>query len=96
MKETKPIPEPMRRILSGYCDVNAFELVDQLAKNVRSEIMPAEDAALFKQQLREAITRPYITPEQYQKLTGDDEYFTQELLQAWLQELWVKVFGNDR
>lgn len=89
------IPEPLATILSTYCDVNAFEMVDCLHGDIRNKKIALEDARLFKEQLRDAIVNKTITTHEYKSLTGDSEYITQEDLQGWLRELWSKVFPND-
>jgi hypothetical protein len=87
-----PVAEPLAEILSTYCDVNAFEMVERLAEVVSDGQMNDMKVSLFKNQLLNAIKNETITPLQYKKLTGDSDFPTQEKLQVWLRELYETVF----
>lgn len=89
------INETFADILKGYCDVNAFEMVDYLAEVVNDGRMRPEKASIFKEELLNAIKNQTLTPSQYKKLTNDDEYDTQEKLQMWLRELYTLVFKEE-
>jgi hypothetical protein len=91
-----PVEEPLAEILKSYCNINAFELVDRLAEGVHDGRIRADKAALFEKQLSNAIENETISPSQYKALTGDNEYNTQEELQAWLRELYEMIFGENK
>lgn len=90
------VPEPLATILETYCDANAIEMIDLLKQRVIREELPSEEIILFKKQLYDAIKNQTVTPEQYKKLTGDNEYPTQEALQAWLRELWDRIYPDEK
>lgn len=78
--------------LKTYCIVEA-PAVDKLKKSVQSSI-ESERAKIFLNQSSGAITNNSITPEQYEKVTGE-AFNTQEDLNKWLKELWYNVFGYE-
>jgi hypothetical protein len=85
--------ETLAKILSLYCNVNAFD-PDQLLQDLQQKRIPEDEAATFQQQLAEAIVHNTLTPQEYKKLTGDNEYNTQEELEIWLKELWSQLYGS--
>ena len=83
------IQEPLKTVLKKYCHVETYD--PQLLRNAVStgQGFPY-DADLFKAQLRDAIDTRSITPQEYEALTEED-FDTQEDLQAWLEELWTDI-----
>lgn len=86
------IAEPLRKILYTYCDVNAPEMVYSIADKTSG--VSVEDLNLFKSQLINAIKNESISPEEYEKLTGD-VYNSQEELQICLREIYSIVFDEN-
>jgi len=80
------IKEPLKRVLSTYCDVNAIELINEISRSLN-----ANDLELFKVQLIEAIAEESISVAEYERLTSDDLETPQDL-KLWLIELWETVF----
>lgn len=83
------VDEPLKKILSTYCDANAMELV-----NLLPEKMKHYDIELVKSQLRSAIKGGTISIEEYERLTND-YYETEDELKEWLIELWEIIFGEQ-
>ena len=81
--------QPLKRILSTYCDVNAMELVSEIPHINSAEL------ALFKQQLANAIATGSISVAEYEALTGD-EFENESELTEWLTALWESVFSRWR
>jgi hypothetical protein len=88
------VQDPLAKILSLYCNVNAFD-INQLSQNLRQKRISETEASTFQKQLAEAITHHTLTPTEYKKITGDNEYNTPEELEAWLKELWDKLYSNE-
>ncbi|ROQ27378.1 hypothetical protein [Gallaecimonas pentaromativorans] len=84
------IKEPLKTILRKYCHVECYDpqLIREAIKTGRG--FPY-DVELFKSQLREAIDKELISPEEYEKLTEED-FDSQEELQIWLEEFWSELF----
>ena len=83
------IKEPLETVLRKYCQVECYDS-QLLRKAINTGQGFPYDAQLFKSQLREAIDMKLITPEKYEELTEED-FDTQDDLQAWLEELWKEV-----
>jgi hypothetical protein len=83
------IKEPLKTILRKYCHVECYD-PQMLREAINTGKGFPYDAVLFRSQLREAIDRKLITPEEYEALTEED-FDTQEDLMAWLEELWSEV-----
>ena len=93
LKETK-VPEPLAAIFYTYLDVNGFteHWRDSLKHGVSQ--LPMEGGGdLFRNQLADAILHQTVTPENYEKLTGQT-FDAQQDLQKWLLELWEVLYGN--
>jgi hypothetical protein len=88
------ITDPLARYLRICCNPNAPELLNQL-QDVMAHQVPTDVAQQFKQQLAHAINRWTITPELYKKITKDNEYTTQDLVQDRLIEIWRLVYGDE-
>lgn len=80
------IPDPLQTILRRYCQVESYDPA-VLRHDLRNGKGFPYDEALVKQQLRQAIDRRSITPEDYAALTSED-FDSQEELQTWLENLW--------
>ena len=74
------IEEPLKTILKSYCHVECYDPVILRNAMISGKGFPY-DANLFKFQLREAIDRKSISPEDYEALTEED-FDSQEDLQA--------------
>jgi hypothetical protein len=89
------IPNPLSTLLSTYCNVNAIEMIYFLRDDIRDKKISKKESELFKKQLLYAIKNKTITIEEYKKLTGENEYLTQDDLQKWLKEFFVIIFVNE-
>lgn len=83
------IDEPLKTVLKKYCHIETFD-ASFLWRAVQTGEGFPYDVELFKGQLRSAIDRRSITPEEYEELTEED-FDSQEALQCWLEELWAIV-----
>lgn len=92
---TQDPPDALEPILESYCNVNAFDLVDLLGHHIESGKIPIDIVLQFKEQLREAILHDSLSPADYKRITGENEYTTQAELHAWLCELWYMAFPNE-
>jgi predicted metal-binding transcription factor (methanogenesis marker protein 9) len=63
--------DPLAKILSHYCNVNAFD-INQLSQNLQQKQISETEASTFQKQLAEAITHHTLTPTEYKKITGDN------------------------
>ena len=88
----RELQEPISHFLKTYCIVEAPDIV-KLKKYVQSSI-ESERTLLFRDQLADAIVNNSITPEQYEKITGED-FDSQEDLNKWLKELWNNIFNDE-
>lgn len=80
--------EPLITILRKYCHIECYE--PQLIREaISTDKGFPYDLELFKAQLREAIDKELISPDLYEALTEED-FDSQEDLQAWLEELWLE------
>lgn len=94
-QENSSVPNPLAEYLETYCNVNAMEMVDMLREDLQTGAIQQEDAEAFQQQLAVAIVEERLTPTQYKRLTGDNEYNTMDELNVWLRELWTELFGEE-
>ncbi|PCM44851.1 hypothetical protein [Marinobacter sp. ANT_B65] len=83
------IKEPLRTVLRKYCHVECYDpqLIKEAIKN--GEGFPY-NVDLLKNQLREAIDKKLISPNEYEDLTEED-FDSQEDLQAWLEEFLAEL-----
>ncbi|HYF37602.1 MAG TPA: hypothetical protein VD994_20035 [Prosthecobacter sp.] len=85
----------LEKIITAYFNVES-DNIDDLATWVKHTHLPSatSEIAEFKTQLREALDRPgIITPEIYERCTDNDEFETQDGIQARLQMTWDACFG---
>jgi hypothetical protein len=73
-----------------YCNVEAPEALSSLERMLASPDS-ADRAALFREQLEQAIREASISPETYEALTGEHFDSLQEL-QRWLRQLWEQLY----
>jgi hypothetical protein len=85
---------PLKKLLNLYCNVNAFD-IQQLSDDIKKERLSKNEADIFKLQLAEAILQNTLTPENYKKITGDNEYNTQCELENWLREIWKEIYKDE-
>jgi hypothetical protein len=90
---TEPIGDPLAKYLRIYANPNV-DLVAELGRVIAHEV-PRAVAADFKRQLAHAINNPIITPDLYKKITTDNEYYTQDLVQGRLLEIWRTMYGTE-
>lgn len=89
------VPEPLAHLMERQLNVNAFRKDwPELFKAELAGLTDPTAAAAFRNQLAEAILHNRMTPEQYEKLTGED-FDTPEDLNAWLRELWKLLYGEQ-
>ncbi|MEJ2611279.1 MAG: XkdX family protein [Candidatus Thiodiazotropha sp.] len=87
------IKEPLRSILEKYCHVECYDPM-LIREIVRTGKGFPYDVELVKNQLREAIDKKLISPEEYEELTEED-FDTQDDLLAWLEEFLSELpFGT--
>jgi hypothetical protein len=91
----EPVPDPLAKFLSTYCDVEALEMTQSLSKALRDHQIPEGTAVLFRKQFIEAIQGKILTPQQFEAITGDDEYTTSAELRDRLRELWSEIFPDE-
>ena len=85
-------PEPLATFLRLYCNVEAAEFASNLREHILSGAVEEEQAELLHSQLADAIASASISPEEYKKLTGDNEYQTPEEVAEALREFQQLVF----
>jgi hypothetical protein len=85
---------PLEKLLNLYCNVNAFD-IQQLSDDIKEERLSKNEADIFKIQLAEAILKNTLTPENYKKIMGDNEYNTQCELENWLREIWAEIYKDE-
>jgi len=83
------IKEPLKTVLRKYCHVECYD-----PKLIRDAIISGKgfpyNVEAVKYQLREAIDNRLISLEEYEELTEED-FDSQEDLQAWLEEFWAEL-----
>lgn len=88
------VNDPLNEFLRSYCHVN-IDTIDDLRDDLKKNVYSTATVELFRRQLSDAIRFHTITPRQFQKLTGDNEYNTQEELNVWLRGLWKELFDEE-
>ena len=69
---------------------------ERLAEWCKKNYPAVEYCRLFREQLRIAILAPgTVSPEMYERWTGDEDYPTQEMLQNHLNEIWKMCFPGE-
>lgn len=91
----EPVPDPLAKFLGLYCNVEVLEWTHELSKHLREHKIPDETAALFREQFIEAIEGKMLTSQQFQAITGDNEYTTSAALRDRLRELWGEIFPDE-
>jgi hypothetical protein len=87
------IPEPLRAILFDYCHIEWGDEVNELPLDVIRDDW-AYDAALFKSQLSESISKPVFSPDEFEAATGE-AFDSEEELQARLRAIWDIAFPGE-
>jgi hypothetical protein len=90
------IPKELADMLYMYCDVNAPEMIHRLRDLIASGDVNGERVEALRSALAKAARGEILTPEQYKKLTGDNEYNDQPELQGYMLELWRILFPNEK
>ncbi len=80
------VPDPLRTVLSTYCNVEACDVSKLCAYLSRSPEIRAQALS----QLQQAIDTNALSPASYTQLTGED-FDTQEELNAWLRTLHGRI-----
>jgi hypothetical protein len=86
-------PEPLANLLSLFCNVNATDISG--LKRQLLKISGIKREKLFRKQLSDAILHGTITPDAYEKLTGED-FDSQDDLKNWLLSLWNELYPGER
>ena len=88
----QPVPQPLADMLYTYCDANAPEMIETLHERIQRGEIPQEWVNAMRMQLAEVIRAENITPEQFQKLTG--EFLTSESVIERLREIYTELFPD--
>lgn len=91
----EPVPEPLAKFLSTYCDVEALEMTQALFKALRDHKIPDETALRFREQFIDALQGKILTPQQFKAITGDNECTTSAELRDRLRDLWGEIFPDE-
>jgi hypothetical protein len=92
---TQTISELLAHVLKTYCNINYMTNDWHVSlQHMLNHSDSSDKAALFRQQLADAILTRSITPQQYEFLT-DEEFETPEELEDRLREIWHDLYGNE-
>ncbi|GAA3952755.1 hypothetical protein [Allohahella marinimesophila] len=83
------IKEPLRSVIKEFYQIECYD-PQLISRAIITGKGFAYDSELFRTQLREAIDKNLISPEEYEALT-DEDFDTQEDLNAWLEEMYSEI-----
>lgn len=88
------IQEPLGSFLSSYYRVNV-DAVQVWREQRNAELIAREEVTLLRTQLAHAIRYRTMSPEDYCRLTDDNECCTSEEVQRVLLNLWQEMFDQE-
>ena len=88
------IPDLLTKVLGDYWHVNSIDdnAASDIKRMLNSPKFPDRDAT-FCQQLSSAIREQFISPEEYERLTGEDLESREEVAGR-LRELWRDIYDD--
>lgn len=90
------VSAPLQEFLRRFCNVNALVMLDHLREHIRAGTVTADQIAPWRTALDEAIEAQSLTPEDFKRLTGDNEYLTNAEVAQRLRELSAEAFNVSR
>jgi len=95
MNPTEHQTTALRSRLTTYLTADVFD-PERLAEWCQRTYPDVESCREFREQLLCAIQQPgLVTPKNYEGWTGDDDYSTQDQLQAHFKNIWNMCFPHE-